>query len=170
MCAGQNRGTFSIIPPATESPAVDLRSVRRPEQSRSTMLTRHRTHRIVFWIGLATATACRSEGQTSLGALPDEIANARLVVVQGPFLTDSADRGLTHPECPMRLRDTRSRWEFVLSEEHVRPSDSNKDPASWPHEGDYMIVLPGSTAGPGSARVRIACETLRPMGMLKVGA
>jgi hypothetical protein len=127
--------------------------------------------RVPYFICLTAAAfgGCRPQ-ESSLGRLPDEIANAHLVVVQGPMPRDSTDHRPTQSECPMRLRDPRSGWEFALTAEHVRVSDTNKDPASWPHDGDYGIILPQAPDNGGSARVRIACATLQPLGMLNAGA
>ena len=123
---------------------------------------------LVLLTVLVAQTGCRTERNAALGPLPDEVKNAQLLVVQGPLPPDSTDRE-THPECPVRLRDARTGWDFLLSQENVRPSKS-KAPASWPHDGDYRIILPQSGEGPGTARVRINCVTLEPMGMLNVNA
>jgi hypothetical protein len=92
------------------------------------------------------------------------------VILEGPIPPDSQKPGLTHSACPIHLRDTGAGWEFALRHEQVRVADPKTNPSSWPHEGDYEIILPGAREHHGTARVRIDCKTLRPLGMVNAGA
>jgi hypothetical protein len=69
----------------------------------------------------------------------------------------------------MRLRDTRTGTEFLIQYERVIESDSLPRPA-WKHEGDYLIILPNMGPARASYLVRIDCQTLMPLRLVKRGA
>jgi hypothetical protein len=96
--------------------------------------------------------------------LPDFIANAHIVIVEGPSIKGTATSG-PRQECALRLRDTVSGATFILLREHVN-EDASKSQAEWTHDGVYGIALSPAQKVLGSARVRIRCGSWTPLEMV----
>jgi hypothetical protein len=128
-----------------------------------------RTVRATSVTGLALA--CGSGSPQAGGQLPTELAQADFVVVEGRVYPDSVPESerVLGPQCPIRLRDTRTGTEFLIASEEVMETDSLPR-AEWRHEAEYMILVSDRAPGRASTLLRLDCRTLKPLRLITRGA